>query len=136
MLLDPDAERAERLLAQGEFPDYEDICREILLVEYPEEVPHESAEDFNELSWDHILDDVFASNTAKGIQMWRRLLDIAEPSLKTDAETAEKLLPDWDWLDSPSHNQALLLLTALDDERFASQLFESASIGRLYCLLV
>lgn len=131
VLLHPDAERAERLLAQGEFPDYEDICREILLVEYPEEVPHETAEDFGELSWNDILNDVFASNTAKGIQMWRRLLDIAEPSLKTDAKTAEKLLPDWDWLDSSSHNQVLLLLTALDDERFASQLFESASIGRL-----
>lgn len=131
VLLHPDVERAKRLLAQGKFPDYEDICREVLLVEYPEEVPHESAEDFNELSWDYILDDVFASNTAKGIQMWRRLLDIAEPSLKTDAKTAEKLLPDWDWLDSPSHNQVLLLLTTLDDERFASQLFESASIGRL-----
>lgn len=131
VLLHPDAERAERLLAQGEFPDYEDICREILLVEYPEEVPHETAEDFDELSWNDILNDVFASNTAKGIQMWRRLLDIAEPSLKTDAKTAEKLLPDWDWLDSSSHNQVLLLLTALDDERFASQLFESASIGRL-----
>ncbi|MEQ2619585.1 hypothetical protein AAAX56_02115 [Hominicoprocola fusiformis] len=131
VLLHPDAERAERLLAQGKFPDYEDICREILLVEYPEEVPHESAEDFNELSWDYILDDVFASNTAKGIQMWRRLLDIAEPSLKTDAKTAEKLLPDWDWLDSSSHDQVLLLLTALNDDRFVSQLFESASIGRL-----
>ena len=131
VLLHPDIKQAKRLLAQGKFPDYEDICREILLVEYPEEVPHETAEDFDELSWESILDDVFASNTAKGIQMWRRLLDIAEPSLKTDAETAEKLLPDWEWLDSPSHNQALLLLTALDDERFASQLFESASIGRL-----
>lgn len=131
VLLHPDVERAKRLLAQGKFPDYEDICREVLLVEYPEEVPHETAEDFDELSWDYILDDVFASNTAKGIQMWRRLLDIAEPSLKTDAKTAEKLLPDWDWLDSPSHNQVLLLLTALDDDRFASQLFESASIGRL-----
>lgn len=131
VLLHPDAERAERLLAQGEFPDYEDICREILLVEYPEEVPHETAEDFDELSWNDILNDVFASNMAKGIQMWRRLLDIAEPDLKTDAKTAEKLLPDWDWLDSPSHDQVLLLLTALDDERFASQLFESASIGRL-----
>ena len=131
VLLHPDVERAKRLLARGEFPDYEDICREILLVEYPEEVPHESAEDFDELSWDYILDDVFASNMAKGIQMWRRLLDIAEPALKTDAKTAEKLLPDWDWLDSPSHDQVLLLLTALDDERFASQLFESASIGRL-----
>ncbi len=131
VLLHPDAERAKHLLAQGKFPDYEDICREILLVEYPEEVPHENAEDFDELSWEYILDDVFASNTAKGIQMWRRLLDIAEPSLKTDAETAEKLLPDWEWLDSPSHDQVLLLLNALNDERFVSQLFESASIGRL-----
>ena len=131
VLLHPDVERAKRLLAQGEFPDYEDICREILLVEYPEEVPHETAEDFDELSWESILDDVFASNTAKGIQMWRRLLDIAEPSLKTDAKIAEKLLLDWDWLDSPSHDQVLLLLTALDDERFVSQIFESASIGGL-----
>lgn len=131
VLLHPDAERAERLLAQGEFPDYEDICREILLVEYPEEVPHESAEDFDELSWESILDDVFSNNTAKGIQMWRRLLDIAEPSLKTDAKTAEKLLLDWDWLDSPSHDQVLPLLGALDDERFVSQLFESAYIGIL-----
>ena len=131
VLLHPDVERAKRLLAQGKFPDYEDICREILLVEYPEEVPHETAEHFDELSWESILDDVFASNTAKGIQMWRRLLDIAEPSLKINAKTAEKLLPDWDWLDSPSHDQVLLLLTALDDERFVSQIFESASIGRL-----
>lgn len=131
VLLHPNVERAKRLLAQGEFPDYEDICREILLVEYPEEVPHETAENFDELSWESILDDVFASNMAKGIQMWRRLLDIAEPSLKINAKTAEKLLPDWDWLDSPSHDQVLLLLTALDDERFVSQIFESASIGRL-----
>ena len=131
VLLHPDAERAERLLAQGEFPDYEDICREILLVEYPEEVPHETAEDFDELSWNDILNDVFASNMAKGIQMWRRLLDIAEPDLKTDAKTAEKLLPDWDWLDSPTDDQALPLLVALDDERFVSQLFESAYLDRL-----
>lgn len=131
VLLHPDVERAKGLLAQGMFPDYEDICREILLVEYPEEVPHETADDFDELSWESILDDVFASNTEKGIQMWRRLLDIADPSLKTDAETAEKLLPDWDWLDSPSHDQVLPLLNALNDERFVSQLFESASIGRL-----
>ena len=131
VLLHPDVERAKGLLAQGKFPDYEDICREILLVEYPEEVPHETAEDFDELSWEHVLDDVFADDPEKGVEMWRRLLDIAEPSLKTDAKTAEKLLLDWDWLESPTDDQALPLLTALDDERFASQLFESASIGRL-----
>ena len=136
VLLHPDVERAKRLLAEGTFPQGGDICREILLVEYPEEVPHETAGDVNDLSWKYILDDVFASNTAKGIQMWRSLLNIAEPSLKTDAKTAEKLLPDWDWLDSPSHDQVLLLLTALDDERFVSQIFESASIGRLQFTII
>jgi len=131
VLLHPDVERAKRLLAQGKFPDYEDICREILLVEYPEEVSHETAEDFDELSWERVLDDVFADDPEKGMEMWRRLLDIAEPSLKTDAKTAEKLLPDWDWLDSPTDDQALPLLVALDDERFVSQLFESAFLDRL-----
>ena len=131
VLLHPDVERAKRLLAQGKFPDYEDICREILLVEYPEEVPHETAEDFDELSWERVLDDVFADDPEKGMEMWRRLLDIAEPSLKTDAKTAEKLLPDWDWLESPTDDQALPLLAALDDERFVSQLFESAYLDRL-----
>ena len=131
VLLHPDVERAKRLLAQGKFPDYEDICREILLVEYPEEVPHETAEDFDELSWERVLDDVFTRDSEKGMEMWRRLLDIAEPSLKTDAKTAEKLLPDWDWLESPTDDQALPLLVALDDERFVSQLFESAYLDRL-----
>ena len=131
VLLHPDVERAKRLLAQGKFPDYEDICREILLVEYPEEVPHKTAEDFDELSWERVLDDVFADDPEKGMEMWRRLLDIAEPSLKTDAKTAEKLLPDWNWLDSPTDDQALPLLVALDDERFVSQLFESAYLDRL-----
>ena len=131
VLLHPDAERAKRLLAEGTFPRGEDICREILLVEYPEEVQHETAEDFDELSWNRILDDVFADDPEKGMEMWRRLLGIAEPSLKTDPKTAGKLLPDWDWLESPTDDQALPLLVALDDERFVSQLFESAYIGRL-----
>ena len=131
VLLHPDVERAKRLLAQGKFPDYEDICREILLVEYPEEVPHETAEDFDELSWERVLDDVFADDPEKGMEMWRRLLDIAEPNLKTNAKTAEKLLLDWDWLESPTDDQALPLLVALDDERFVSQLFESAFLDRL-----
>ena len=136
VLLHPDIERAKRLLAQGKFPDYEDICREILLVEYPEEVPHETAGDVNDLSWKYILDDVFSVDTAKGIQMWRRLLDIAEPSIKTDPKTAGKLLSDWDWLSSPNTDQVHPLLIALDDERFVSQLFQSASIGRLQFTII
>ena len=136
VLMHPDIERAKSLLAQGKFPDYGDICRDILLVEYPEEVPHETAGDVNDLSWKYILDDVFSVDTAKGIQMWRRLLDIAEPSLKTDPKTAGKLLSDWDWLSSPTTDQVRPLLIALDDERFVSQLFQSASIGRLQFTII
>ena len=136
VLLHPYIERAKSLLAQGKFPDYGDICRDILLVEYPEEVPHETAGDVNDLSWKYILDDVFLVDTAKGIQMWRRLLDIAEPSLKTDPKTAGKLLSDWDWLSSPTTDQVHPLLIALDDERFVSQLFQSASIGRLQFTII
>ena len=131
VLLHPDVERAKRLLAEGAFPRGEDICREILLVEYPEEVPHETTEDFDELSWERVLDDVFADDPEKGMEMWRSLLDIAEPSLKADPKTAKELLLDWDWLESPTDDQALPLLVALEDARFVSQLFESASIGRL-----
>ena len=130
VLLHPDVGRAKRLLAAGDFPKNEDICREILLVEYPEEVPHETAEDLDELSWERVLDNVFADDPENGMEMWRHLLNIAEPSLKANAKTAEKLLPDWDWLESPTDDQALSLLVALEDEQFTSQLFESAYIGR------
>ena len=131
VLLHPDIERAKRLLSEGTFPANEDICREILLIEYPEEVPHETAEIFDDLSWESILDVVFARNTAKGVKMWRSLLDAAGTSLKDDPDTAKKLLPDWDWLDSRKQDQVLPLLLALKDESFLSQLFESAFIGRL-----
>lgn len=126
VLLHPDVERAKRLLATGDFPKNEDICREILLAEYPEEVPHETAEDFDERSWEYILDDVFANDPEKGMEMWRRLLDIAGPTLKNDTKTAETLLVDWGWMGHPNEEQALQLLISLEDARFVSQLFESA----------
>ena len=117
-------------MSEGRFPANEDICREILLAEFPEEVPHETAEELEELSWAYILDDVFSRDTETGIMMWRLLLDIAEPALKSSPEAAETLLRDWNWLAAPDPEQALPLLIALEDARFASQLFKSAFIGR------
>ena len=130
-VLHPDAARAERLLSEGKFPANEDLCREILLVEYPEEVPHKDAEELDDLSWKDILNDVFSRNIVKGIEMWRTLLDAAGPAMRTSPKTAEKLLPDWEWLGSPNQDQMLPLLVAMDDDQFMSQLFESAFIGRL-----
>lgn len=130
VLLHPDIERAKQLLSEGRFPANEDICREILLAEFPEEVPHETAEELDDLSWAYILDDVFSLDTETGMTMWRFLLDIAEPALKSSPEAAETLLRDWNWLAAPDPEQALPLLIALEDARFASQLFKSAFIGR------
>lgn len=119
ILLHPDLERAKRLLSKESFPDNEDICREILLIEYPEEVPHETAEIFDDFSWEYILDDVIARNTAKDVKVWRSLLDIAGTSLKDDSDTAEKLRPDWNGLLFPKQDQGLPLLLALEGGRFA-----------------
>ncbi len=131
VLLHPDIDRAKRFLSEGRFPEYEDICREILLVEYPEEVPHETAEDLLEWRWPYSLEETFSCDIDRGIEMWRYLLDIAEPVLKDDPKTAEELLPSWDWANKPDPDQVSSLLAELRDERFQSQLFHSASIGGL-----
>ena len=88
VLLHPDVNRAKRLLSEGCFPVNEDICREILLAEFPEEVPHGTAEELDDLSWAYILDDVFSRDAETGMTMWRFLLDIAEPALKSSPEAA------------------------------------------------
>lgn len=124
-----DPERAKRLLAAGDFPEDEDICREILVGAYPDEI-----EDFDESGdspcW-NILYDIFECDPEKAIEMWRYLLDIAGDLLKTDPETAEELLPDWDLFDPPDEYTIKPLFDALSDERFAEQVFGSAYIGSL-----
>ncbi len=131
VLLHPDVARARQLLAQGEFPDNEDICREILVTEFPEEAAGYTLEALDDHGWDDILDDVFERDASKGIRMWRTLLDIASPCLSSDSETAQQLLQDWSVLDPPTLSTAEAFLTALEDERFAGQVFQSANVGNL-----
>ena len=124
-----DSERAKRLLAAGDFPEDEDICREVLAGAYPEEI-----EEFDESGrspcW-NILYDIFECAPEKAIEMWRYLLDIAGDLLKTDPETAEELLPDWDLFDPPDEYAIKPLFDVLSDERFAEQIFGSAYVGSL-----
>lgn len=124
-----DPERAKRMLAAGDFPEDEDICREILVGAYPEEI-EEYDESGMSPCW-NILYDIFEHDPEKAIEMWRYLLDIAGDLLKTDPETAEELLPDWDLFDPPDEYAIGPLLDALSDERFAEQIFGSAHIGSL-----
>lgn len=124
-----DPERAKRLLAEGNFPEDEDICREVLAGAYPEEI-EEFDESGDSPCW-NILYDIFVSDPEKAIEMWRYLLDIAGDLLKTDPETAEELLPDWDLFDPPDKYAIEPLFDALRDERFAKQIFGSAYVGSL-----
>lgn len=124
-----DPERAKRMLAAGDFPEDEDICREILVGAYPEEI-EEFDESGDSPCW-NILYDIFEHDPEKAIEMWRYLLDIAGDLLKTDPETAEELLPDWDLFDPPDEYAIEPLFDALSDERFAEQIFGSAYVGSL-----
>lgn len=131
MLFHPDGIRAKQLLTQGVFPEREDICRDILVTEFPEEVADCTPNILEARSWDDIVEDMFEREAAKGLQMWRTLLDIASPRLSSDPETAERLLPDWSVLEYPARCTAEAFLTALEDEIFAIQVFLSADVGGL-----
>ena len=124
-----DPERAKRLLAAGDFPEDEDICREVLAGAYPEEI--EEFDESGESPCWNILYDIFECDPEKAIEMWRYLLDIAGDLLKTDPETAEELLPDLDLFDPPDEYAIEPLFDALRDERFAEQVFGSAYVGSL-----
>ncbi len=130
-LLHPDVVRAKQLLAKGEFPDNEDICRDILVTEFPEEAVSYTLEELDNHCWDDILEEVFERDTPKGIQMWRTLLDIASTRLSSDPKTATQLLQGWDILYDPPFSTAEAFLTALEDDTFARQVFQSADVGNL-----
>ena len=124
-----DPERAKRMLAAGDFPEDMDICREVLAGAYPDEIG-EYDESGESPCW-NILYDIFERDPGKAIEMWRYLLDIAGDRLKTDPETAEELLPDWDLFDPPDEYAIGPLFDALSDGRFAEQVFGSAYFGSL-----
>ena len=131
MMRHPDEARARRLLAQGGQPPQEDVCRELLAAEFPEEVAGYTLEELEDRPWRYILDDVLARDGAKGVRMWRALLDAAGPRLGSDPELAEELLVDWDALSGPAPETAEAFLAALEDERFVEQVFQGACVGNL-----
>lgn len=131
LLLRPDVVRAKQLLAKGEFPDHEDLCRDILITEFPEEMAGCTTEALVDHSWDDILNEVLERDPSKGVRMWRTLLDIASAPLSSDPKTAQQLLQDWRVLDHPTRSTAEAFLTALEDEAFVEQVFQSADAGNL-----
>ena len=136
VLLHPDAARAKQLLASGVLPKDQDICRDILVTEFPEEAAAYALDDLEDTAWEDLLEDVFERDAPKGIRMWCALLDIAAPYLVFDPALSEALLPGWNVLNAPSPHTAEAFLDALADESFARQVFQSAYIHDLQCDLL
>ncbi|WP_281692430.1 hypothetical protein [Agathobaculum desmolans] len=120
-----DVMRAKMLLAQGEFPANEDICRDILVAGFPEEVEDYTPEILEYLGWDEILEEVLERDTPKGIRMWRTLPDAAKLPLAANREAAEKLLLNWDVLSADAPSTAEAFISSLEEECFAKQIFQN-----------
>ena len=68
------------------------------------------------------------------LALWREALDAAGPQLQRSRTTAEQLLPNViqrPWLYENDETHLLPLLYALEEERFARQIFQSASVDSL-----
>ena len=68
------------------------------------------------------------------VAMWRTLLNAAGPGLAENEGLARVLLPDWiepEWLQRGAESPLPALLAALEEEDFARQVFQSASVAGL-----
>lgn len=101
------------------------------MAEFPEEAAGYTLEELEDRAWRYILDDVLERDGAKGVRMWRALLDAAGPRLGSDPELAEELLVDWDVLNESPADTAEKSLAALEDDRFAGQVLQGAYVGNL-----
>ena len=125
----PDAARARELLQRGALQQDVDLCRVILLDAFPQ-LDGDAA-----VSWERLVRGQLDRDPQLGIAMWRTLLDAAEPCLASNREAAEELLPAhwirWKWLRQKDEGHLVPILDALGDERFARQVFQSASVSEL-----
>lgn len=131
ILFRPDAERAKYLLSCGAVPGQEDICRDILVAEFPEEIEAYTAEELDELFWDDILKMVMERDVTKALIMWCRLLEIASPCLSNSDATARNLLVDWFDPADQDPVEAKNIFSALSEETTERAIFQSAFVGRL-----
>ena len=80
------------------------------------------------------LKNYFAEDPTTALALWREALDAAGLQLQRSRTTAEQLLPNViqrPWLYENDETHLLPLLYALEEERFARQIFQSASVDSL-----
>ena len=120
-----------QMVARWDFSENPLVCRDLLLLDFPEVCDHWSPEELEEMDTMDLLGETgeFAPETA--LKMVKLLLDIAEDHLQEE-EAARQFL-GWDMEDVLQNDRVLpLVVEQLEwDDRFGRQLFQSAYVGRV-----
>lgn len=133
VLLNPDVAFAKKRLQSADLSPREDYCKEIIIGTYLEKFVARPTEEVEELSWEDAIREEWEKDPMSAIGMWRTLLDAAGAGLKNRV-IARTVLPNFierEWLKQCDAFRLQPLLDALEEERFAGQVFQSAHVGRL-----
>lgn len=125
----PDERSAIMQLQAGGAKDYNEICRSILMSRFPEAFKALDSDDLIYFMWTSFIEDAINDDPVRGISMWRCLLDAAGTCLKTDADLAEELIPEFidsDWLYDRNFYYLKPFVDSLEDDTFAEQIFQCA----------
>lgn len=133
IVLHPDVEYARAQLQKGIVSNSgRDFAMQLLVDAVPELLQTYPREEWGDLEWYPVLTAALQHDTSFGISLLRVLLDAAGPALEKNEELAEKLLDDWlesRWLREQNVKHLCPFLDALEDSKFARQVFQSASVG-------
>lgn len=116
----------EAMVRRWDFTENENAIRDMLLATFPEAASYDEA---NDLGAGELLGAVYEKNPELAVEMWRKVLDVAQEHLQ-EPERAEYLLCDLIgdvWYGSIS--LWFMLKAMKQDENFAQQVFGSAYVG-------
>ena len=116
----------QAMVCRWDFTDNEDAIRDLLLAAFPGAASYVEADD---LCAEELLGAAYEKNPDLAVQMWRKVLDVAQGHLQ-EPERAEYLLYDLMgdvWCGSIS--LWFILKAMKQDENFARQVFGSAYVG-------
>ena len=116
----------EAMVRRWDFTDNEDAILGLLLATFPEAASYVEADD---LGAEELLGAIYEKNPALAVDMWRKVLDVAQDHLQ-EPERAEYLLCDLMgniWYGAIS--LWFILKAMKQDENFARQVFGNAYVG-------
>lgn len=119
----------EAMVRRWDFTDNEDAVRDLLLAAFSEAASLVDPEALSGMGADELLTTVYEKNPDLAVQMWRKVLDVAQAHLQ-EPERAEYLLCDlmsdvWYGPTSPW----FILKPMKQDADFTRQVFSSAYVG-------